>query len=186
MAEPLTRPRSGPWTVEDLAGLPDAGFRYEIVDGSLLVSPPPGVPHAVALSRLVRLLQDAAPPDLLVLPASAGVRCGRSVYIPDLVVADAAAAAAAEELLEPDSVRLVVEILSPSNRTTDLVTKRADYATAGIPHYWLVDPAVPSVTALELRGGAYAEAGSVEGLTQLTAHEPFAITITPAQLRAVR
>jgi hypothetical protein len=38
MTEPLSH--IGPWTAADLAGLPDDGQRYEIIDGSLLVSPP--------------------------------------------------------------------------------------------------------------------------------------------------
>jgi Uma2 family endonuclease len=41
MTDPLVRP-VGPWTVDDL---PDDGYRYEIVDGSLLVPPSPAMPH---------------------------------------------------------------------------------------------------------------------------------------------
>lgn len=33
------------WTVEDLVALPDDGRRYEIVDGSLVVNPAPGIRH---------------------------------------------------------------------------------------------------------------------------------------------
>ncbi|MFD0856635.1 Uma2 family endonuclease [Actinomadura adrarensis] len=33
---------------------------------------------------------------------------------------------------------LVVEIVSPTTRTVDLVDKRAEYALYGIPHYWIV------------------------------------------------
>ncbi len=29
----------GPWTIDDLYAIPDDGYRYEIADGSLLVSP---------------------------------------------------------------------------------------------------------------------------------------------------
>lgn len=35
-----------------------------------------------------------------------------------------------------DGADLVVEILSESHRTTDLETKRIEYARAGIPEYW--------------------------------------------------
>ncbi|MGH3611494.1 MAG: Uma2 family endonuclease [Pseudonocardia sp.] len=32
-----------------------------------------------------------------------------------------------------------MEVLSPGSHRTDHVAKRADYADAGIPHYWIVD-----------------------------------------------
>ncbi|WP_425315232.1 Uma2 family endonuclease [Tsukamurella pseudospumae] len=45
-----------------------------------------------------------------------------------------------------DEVIIVVEILAPGTRLLDRVTKRSEYATAGIPHYWIVDlDAGPSI-----------------------------------------
>lgn len=44
----------------------------------------------------------------------------------------------------------MVEILSPSTRRFDLTLKRQIYAEMGIPSYWSVDIAVPSVLVLEL------------------------------------
>jgi hypothetical protein len=41
----------GPWTINDLGELPE-GYRYEIFDGSLLVSPPPNLPHVRATTYL--------------------------------------------------------------------------------------------------------------------------------------
>jgi Uma2 family endonuclease len=35
---------------------------------------------------------------------------------------------------------LIVEVLSPSNPEHDLVTKRAAYARAGVPEYWVFRP----------------------------------------------
>lgn len=54
---------------------------------------------------------------------------------------------------------LVMEIVSPNNPSRDLVTKRSDYAEAGIPEYWIVNPLTDTVTVLSLRGGAYVEHG---------------------------
>ena len=45
---------------------------------------------------------------------------------------------------------MVVEVVSPDDPNRDLVEKRADYAEAGIPEYWIVDPRFESVTVLTL------------------------------------
>ncbi len=54
---------------------------------------------------------------------------------------------------------LVVEILSPSNSDHDLVTKRTEYAKAGIPEYWIVDPRKQTIMVLELVDDRYVEHG---------------------------
>jgi len=183
VTEALAMPPSGAWTLEDLLRLPEDGNRYEIVDGSLLVSPPPTVLHGVAVATVVRLLQDSAPPDLVVLPGGPGVALRRSLYIPDALVVEAIAVAADRPVFAAAEVRLVVEVLSPSNRTTDLVTKRADYAAAGIPSYWLVDPAAPSLTVLRLEGTSYVEKAVVRGDEAYAGTEPFPVTVLPSALR---
>ncbi len=54
MSRVTTMPVSGDWTVDDLGRLPDDGLRYELVDGVLLVSPSPLVPHQLALGDSTR------------------------------------------------------------------------------------------------------------------------------------
>jgi Uma2 family endonuclease len=56
---------------------------------------------------------------------------------------------------------LVIEIVSESNRRHDLVTKRGEYAQAGIPEYWIVDPEEETITifVLKPRGKTYVEHG---------------------------
>lgn len=56
---------------------------------------------------------------------------------------------------------LVMEIVSDDDqsRNRDLVAKRADYAAAGIPEYWIVDPRDLCITVLTLDRGAYVVAG---------------------------
>ena len=177
----LGTPPSGRWTLDDLLRLPEDANRYEIVDGRLLVTPPPAIVHAVAVARLVRLLQDSAAAGFIVLPAGSGVRMGRSVYVPDAVVIDAAPDLT-QQVLDATDVRLAVEVLSPSNRTTDLVTKRADYAAAGIPLYWVIDPEIPSLTVLLLEEGAYVEDAVIRGCDPSVATHPFAVTVRPSAL----
>ncbi len=54
---------------------------------------------------------------------------------------------------------LVVEIVSPENPDRDLVKKRRDYAQAGIPEYWIVNPQIETITVLRLERTKYVEHG---------------------------
>ena len=55
---------------------------------------------------------------------------------------------------------LVVEVVSPDDPDRDLVEKRADYAGAGIPEYWIADPRHDTITVLTLEGDVYIEHGT--------------------------
>ena len=54
---------------------------------------------------------------------------------------------------------LVAEVVSPDDPDRDLVEKRADYAEAGIPEYWIVDLRDETIAVLALEGEAYVEHG---------------------------
>ncbi len=60
-----------------------------------------------------------------------------------------------------DGADLVMEVLSPGaeNRHRDQVTKRDDYAQAGVAEYWIVDPEEKRITVLSLDGDHYSEHG---------------------------
>jgi Uma2 family endonuclease len=62
---------------------------------------------------------------------------------------------------QPEGADLVVEVVSEGeeNRYRDLVTKRQEYAAAGISEYWIVDPQERQITVLVLEGQAYREHG---------------------------
>ncbi len=168
------------FTADDLDSLPDDGNRYELVDGELLVTPSPRVRHQGVSGELFYLLRQALPAGLRLLAAPMDVRFGPKRQLqPDLLVVR-------DEGLEAARVEsvplLVVEILSPSTRSRDQVTKRRVYEQEGVPSYWIVDPRVPSLLALELVEGAYAEAARVQGAESWTAAAPYAVTVVPAAL----
>jgi Uma2 family endonuclease len=54
---------------------------------------------------------------------------------------------------------LVLEVVSPDDPKRDLVRKRREYARAGIPEYWIVNPATEQIIVLHLEGTAYGEHG---------------------------
>lgn len=54
---------------------------------------------------------------------------------------------------------LVIEVVSDQGRPRDLEIKRQEYAQAGIPEYWIVDPQLEQITVLALEGSTYAVHG---------------------------
>ncbi|MBS2961701.1 Uma2 family endonuclease [Actinocrinis puniceicyclus] len=48
----------------------------------------------------------------------------------------------------PSDTLLVVEVVSPSSRVIDTVHKSAEYAAAGVPHYWTVETGDGSICAI--------------------------------------
>ena len=61
----------------------------------------------------------------------------------------------------PSTDPLVIEVVSGSarDRQRDLVIKRDEYAQAGIPEYWIVDPEAEIITVLRLDDRVYVEHG---------------------------
>jgi Uma2 family endonuclease len=58
---------------------------------------------------------------------------------------------------------LLIEILSPSNRGHDLLTKRALYARAGAREYWIVDPVQRTIEVLTLDRDAFHSVQTASG-----------------------
>lgn len=180
MAAVTTMPVSGDWTVDDLERLPEDGLRYELVDGVLLVSPSPRVPHQVALTGLVLLLGNAAPEHLRVLAAPLDITITRTRLLqPDVVVLHV------DQLTGPKVSGvplLAVEVLSPSTRATDTTLKRHVLEQAGVPSYWLLDPEAATLTVLELQDGSYRVVAEASGGQALAVARPFPVTVVPADL----
>lgn len=168
------------FTADDLDTLPDDGNRYELLDGELLVTPSPRVVHQAVVLELALLLKQALPPGLRVLVAPMDVRFGPKRQLqPDvMVIRDEGL-----EAVRVESVpRLVVEILSPTTRSRDLVSKHRAYEQEGVASYWIVDPKKPSLTVLELDGVRYVQVGRVAGDEAWTAVRPYPVTVVPSEL----
>lgn len=57
---------------------------------------------------------------------------------------------------------LVMEVVSDDDRRRDVETKRFEYARAGIPEYWMVDPTPGRIIVLRLEGERYLVHGEFE------------------------
>jgi Uma2 family endonuclease len=177
-----------PWTVEALYALPEDGMRHELLDGTLLVTPPPSVKHQLVAYRLRQLLADAAPRDVEVLEA-VGVAVPSGLLVPDVVVARAAAVHAGPRHLEAGDVMAVVEIVSPSSRMADRRWKPEAYAEAGIDVLWRVELEAedgPEVTAYARSEGEWVEVSSVTAAETTIVEVPFPVRLAPSDLVAPR
>ena len=113
-----TLPRSRPLTRADLDTMPDDGHRYELIDGSLIVTPAPSPRHQGAVGELYLLLRLACPAHLQVFLAPLDVALADDTIMqPDLLVARRADVT---ERDLPTAPVLAVEVLSPSSRPIDL------------------------------------------------------------------
>ncbi|MFD4143026.1 Uma2 family endonuclease [Streptomyces sp. NPDC058572] len=175
----------GPWTLDDVLALPeDVHHRIELVGGSLVMSPSPGVPHQRASQRLAALLAeavDAAGLRLEVLEA-VNVVVPDGMLIPDISVVDADAAAEAGLSIDAHDVLVAIEIASPSTRVTDRKMKPALYAAAGIAYYWRLELDPAPRLYLGVRDGVGYRDQLVQAGQTTRVTEPFPFDIDPARL----
>lgn len=149
----LTRdPGSGGYTVADLHSLPEDGPRYELIDGSIVVSPSATIDHNLIAHWIGALLDASNPGDEFVVGYDQSTTVDdRNEPRPDVVVASVAALRTTPFPIK--DLRLAVEVVSPrSSYLHDTETKRALYARAEVPSYWIVIPEddAPTIALAEL------------------------------------
>ena len=118
-----------PWRFDDLADAPELpdGYGYEVVDGRLVVTPPPADRHQFAVAALLVQLTAGCPSEWLVAPDLA-LRLGTDGRVPDVAVVTARASGAGPHPRTPADLGLVVEVVSSSSRRTDLFAEPGEYA----------------------------------------------------------
>ena len=127
-------------TLEDLFEFPDDGLRRELLGGRLYVSPQPRVRHQRAV-RAITVAFDrwASVNGGEVLPGC-NVDPARGEHVePDVVFIGPGFRGSINDLSVVGPPDLAVEVLSPSNKRYDLVTKRDWYERQGVTEYWAAD-----------------------------------------------
>lgn len=155
-------PAQGQWSEEDYFRL-EAEHFIELVDGCIEVLPMPTWLHQRIVRWLSRRLEDwtiankrgetlFAPLPLKLYPGT--------IREPDILVIERSPNSG-RLAKYPASAILVVEVVSDDaeSRRRDLSEKRQDYARAGIPEYWIIDPVEKLITVLTLDGTEYREHG---------------------------
>lgn len=179
--------RGLPWTEEDYLALGETKDRVELLDGSLLVSPAPAPGHQTISRRLANALEPAAEAAGLEVYEAINVRLRRGrIPIPDLAIVEPIDPEVA--VVDVADVRLVCEIVSPSNPAADRVLKMQLYAEARIPWYLLVERDSDAVLLqlFKLDKDHYAEFGAGAPGIPLVMTDPVEISLDPARLLPTR
>jgi Uma2 family endonuclease len=166
-------PPQGSWTEAEYLAL-DAQCLVELNEGVLEFPEMPDRAHQWLQKILLRLLDDFVTKhrlgEVLGAPTPVRLRSGK-LREPDVFYLSKARRPEDQHAI-PDGADLVVEIVSttPKSRRHDTITKRAEYAIAGIPEYWIVDPETDTITVLTLPTGAteYAVHGGFQPGQQAT------------------
>jgi Uma2 family endonuclease len=155
-------PPQGCWSEREYLYL-DTEWLVEFSNGFIEFLPLPTLNHQFILQALYEVLKAFVKSRGLGKVVTAGykVKLWEEKYRqPDLVfiLSDHLSRMGQDFTLGAD---LVMEIISgsDSDRHRDLVEKRAEYARARIPEYWIVDPAEGRITVLTLQGTEYIEHG---------------------------
>ena len=156
-------PRQGDWSDEGYLWLTDHGNRrVEFTDGRIEERPMPTDVHQSVLLFLHAMFRAWLRPRggvVMVSGMRMRVREGKFREPDILLLRDRSDPRRQNRYWQ--GADLVVEVVGPDDPDPDrdLVEKRADYAEAGIPEYWIADPRDETLTVLVLRGEAYVEHG---------------------------
>jgi len=164
-------PDQGTWSVDDYLELTNfTNRRVELSDGNIEVLEIPKEAHELIIRFLFLALYDFTSSKKLGETFFSGIRVRNletKVRMPDIVF-----------MLTANRHRrtndfwhgadLVMEVVSPDHgsRKRDLVEKKTEYAAAGIPEYWIVDPDEQHIRVLTLKNDSYAEAAPFDSGTK--------------------
>jgi Uma2 family endonuclease len=137
-------------TAEQLFEMPGCEH-FELVEGELLPMSPPGFDHGCIVSDIAAVLREFVRAGRLGLVA---VDAGFCVsHDPDTVRSPDVAFVRAERV-PPGGVRaffegapdLAVEVISPSDRASEVLAKAQEWLQSGCTTVWVVDPETKTVT----------------------------------------
>ncbi len=131
-------------TEADLLQTPRDGYKYELVDGEIRVSPAGSRHGAVGLAMGARILAHVRQRSLgHVFDSSTGFRMpGGNVRSPDVgfVARGRLEGERAPEGFCPVPPDLAIEVLSPEDRPRAVLDKVGEYLQAGVSEVWVIDP----------------------------------------------
>jgi len=168
------RQRLANFFLEDVLNLPDDAPRVELRDGVMIVVPSPTYDHQDIAGLLWMWLRLHAPETLRASLATGVALSLDTTFEPDVLLVSAEVDGSRHYSMA-ERVELVVEVVSPGTRKRDRLEKPAEYAAAGIPHYWRVEQGPVHVFAYDLVDGRYELVADSD--TELVLSAPFEIRL---------
>ena len=149
-----------PLTAEDYDRLPPDN-RIELVDGILRIRPSATRRHQVVVEKLREALQTRCPKSLRLVRNQELRLAALHRRDPDVMAVRAEVVDLDSCRYKPNDVVLAIEVVSPHTQIADRLHKPAEYATAGIEHYWRVEirPKIAVHTYRLADTGAYLASG---------------------------
>ena len=129
-------------TREEYLDLYDDGFKYDMVEGVLHMSPSPFYEHGKVQNKFGHLIQtylDKSPIGEVVTEVDVLLPDGQDVFRPDITFILNENLHIVKKHIH-GSPDLICEILSDSTRARDLGVKADRYLKNGVKEYWIIDP----------------------------------------------
>jgi Uma2 family endonuclease len=171
------------YTYDDLVNTPDDRKRYEIIGGELLVSPVPTLDHQKVVGHITVQLTSFVWERKLgqVYPSLTVIRLSsHNVVQPDALYISSTRLHICQQEYVDGAPDLILEVLSDQTRAIDLVQKRALYAMAGVPEYWIADLADHTISVLTLGDGEYRVVGADDGTARSLIVPGFEVNVAEA------
>ncbi|WP_241002733.1 Uma2 family endonuclease [Streptomyces sp. CB01881] len=158
------------------------GFKAELIEGEIVVTPPPDGSHETAFSLLNRQFMRKAEVEFD-LSGNKGLITPKGRFIPDGTIAPVGHFENAGSWADASGVLLVFEVTS-TNPVKDRTAKRHGYAAAGVCCYLLVDRSEAKATLFtDPEGEDYTAHSQVDFGKPLDLPAPFSFTLDTGPLR---
>jgi Uma2 family endonuclease len=157
MQQAVERP---PRTIMEVFKMLPEGTLAEIIDGKIYMSPSPVTDHQRIISRISALLfrhvNENELGEVFVSPFDVYLDEHSNAVQPDIIYVSRSQSHIIKDHIHgvPD---LLIEVLSPGNKTHDTVIKKKLYETFGVKEYWIIDPATKEAWGFRLSGDRFVE-----------------------------
>ncbi len=157
MSQILDRP---PRTIMEVFKMLPEGTLAELIDGNIYMSPSPVTNHQRIIFKLSRGLASYAEQEglgeIFISPFDVYLDEQANAVQPDIIFVSKGQSHIVKDHIH-GVPELLIELLSPGNKTHDTVIKKNLYEKFGVKEYWIIDPATKESIGYELKGNRYEE-----------------------------